>query len=153
MITIKGKEYTLEELVELRALIEKVINHLEDEDALTGTTLFPLWNDLLAKEYVFTQEDVDAGFRCQHNDVLYKVLQSHTIQETWTPDVSPSLFAVVLIPDDNVIPEWVQPDSTNPYMKGDKVTHNGKVWESTVDNNTWQPDTVGTETLWVEVTE
>lgn len=26
------------------------------------------------------------------------------------------------------IPEWEQPDSTNPYMAGDKVAHNGKTW-------------------------
>ena len=45
------------------------------------------------------------------------------------------------------------PDSTNPYIKGDKVMHNNKVWESQVDNNTWEPDVIGTETLWIEVAE
>ena len=121
MITIRGKEYTIEELIELRDLIEKAMNHLGDEDAVVGTTLFPLWTDLLASEYVFTQEDVNTGFRCQYNDVLYKVLQPHKIQADWTPDTAPSLFTVVLIPDENVIPEWTQPESTNPYKKGDKV--------------------------------
>lgn len=153
MITILGKEYTMDELKVLRDLIEKAINHLDDTDALTGTTLFPLWIDLFEAGYEFTAEDVEAGFRCQYNDVLYKVLQPHVIQETWNPVDAPSLFAEVLIPDEDVIPEWVQPDSTNPYMKGDKVTHNGKVWESQIDNNTWEPSVVGTETLWIEVTE
>ena len=106
MITILGKEYTIEEIKVLRDLIEKAMNSLSDEEALIGTTLFPLWIDLLTKEYVFTQEDVDAGFRCQYEGKLYKVLQPHTIMETWTPDMSPSLYAVVLIPDENVIPEW-----------------------------------------------
>ena len=64
MITILGKEYTIEELKVLRDLIEKAMNSLEDSDAVTGTTLFPLWTELLAKEYTFTQKDVDAGFRC-----------------------------------------------------------------------------------------
>ena len=41
------------------------------------------------------------------------------------------------------IPEWVQPDSTNPYRKGDKVVHNGKTWESTIDNNVWEPGVYG----------
>ena len=148
MITIKGREYTMDELIELRSLIEKVINNLNDTDALTGTTLFPLWEDLVAKEYAFTQDDVDAGFRCQYNGILYRVIQPHTIMETWTPDVSPSLYAVVLIPDENVIPEWVQPDSTNPYKKGDKVVHNGITYESLIDNNTWEPGVIGTESLW-----
>ena len=75
-----------------------------------------------------------------HNDILYKVLTEHTSQTEWTPDVSPSLFAKVLIdPTGETIPEWVQPDSTNAYMTGDKVKYEGKVYESIVDNNIWSP--------------
>ena len=85
------------------------------------------------------------GQRVLHNAVLYKVLQDHTSQETWTPEAAPSLFAKVLIPDETVIPEWVQPDSTNPYMKGDKVLHNGKTWTSDIDNNVWEPGVYGWE--------
>ena len=50
------------------------------------------------------------------------------------------------------MPEWEQPDSTNPYMKGDKVTHNGKTWVSLIDNNVWEPGATGTAALWQEVT-
>lgn len=148
MINILGKDYTIEELHVLRDLIEKAINGLNDTDAVTGTTLFPLWTDLLAEGYVFTTDDVTNGFRCQYNGVLYKVLQAHTIQESWNPIDSPSLFTKVLIPDENVIPEWVQPDSTNGYSIGDKVTHNGVTYESLVDNNVWEPGATGTESLW-----
>ena len=75
-----------------------------------------------------------------HKDILYKVLTEHTSQADWTPDVSPSLFAKVLIdPTGETIPEWVQPDSTNAYMIGDKVMYEGKVYESTIDNNIWSP--------------
>ena len=35
--------------------------------------------------------------------------------------------------------EWVQPDSTNPYMTGDRVTFNGAVYESLIDNNVFSP--------------
>lgn len=148
MINILGKDYTIEELHELRSLIEKVINGLNDTDAVTGITLFPIWTDLLADGYVFTEDDVTNGFRCQYAGVLYKVLQAHTIQADWSPDVSPSLFAKVLIPDENVIPEWVQPDSTNGYSIGDRITHNGITYESLVDNNVWEPGVTGTESLW-----
>ena len=58
---------------------------------------------------------------------------------------APSLFAKVLIPDTDTIPEWEQPDSTNPYAKGDKVTHNGKTWISTADGNVWEPGVYGWE--------
>ena len=37
------------------------------------------------------------------------------------------------------IPEWTQPDTGNPYMTGDKVTYEGVVYESTIDNNVWSP--------------
>ena len=65
----------------------------------------------------------------------------------------PSLFTTVLIEDQTIIPEWEQPTSTNGYMTGDKVMHNGITYESLVDNNVWEPGAAGTETLWREVTE
>ena len=75
-----------------------------------------------------------------HKDILYKVLTEHTSQTDWTPDAAPSLFAKVLIdPTGETIPEWVQPDSTNAYMTGDKVTYEGVVYESIIDNNIWSP--------------
>jgi hypothetical protein len=81
-----------------------------------------------------------------HKDILYKVLTEHTSQADWTPDVSPGLFAKVLIdPTGETIPEWVQPDSTNAYMTGDKVTHNDKTYISIVDNNVWEPGVYGWE--------
>lgn len=59
--------------------------------------------------------------------VLVAQMQAHTSQTDWAPDTAPSLFAEVL-PGQNgtEIGEWVQPGSTNPYMTGDRVTHNGK---------------------------
>ena len=50
-----------------------------------------------------------------------------------------------------LLPKWEQLDSTNPYMTGDKVTHNRKTWESEIDNNVWEPGVEGTEALWIEV--
>lgn len=86
----------------------------------------------------------EKGDHLLFDGTLYTVLQAHTSQSDWTPDASPSLFAEVLAGQDGTgIGEWVQPDSTNPYMKGDKVTHNGKTWESTIDNNVWEPGVYG----------
>lgn len=53
--------------------------------------------------------------------------------------------------NENDIPEWEQPDSTNAYRKDDKVTHNGSPWVSLIDNNVWEPGALGTETLWEEI--
>ena len=49
------------------------------------------------------------------------------------------------IVDPDLIPEWIQPDSTNAYMTGDKVMHNGRTWISTIDNNVWEPGVYGWE--------
>ena len=43
-------------------------------------------------------------------------------------------------------PEWIQPTGAhNAYAVGNKVTHDGKIWISTVDNNTWMPGEYGWE--------
>lgn len=111
-----------------------------DETALSAIELYPVWNE---------SATYSVGDRVRYNDTLYKCLQAHTAQSTWTPTDAPSLWTKVLIPSPSVIPEWEQPESTNPYMKGDKVKHNGKTWESNIDNNVWEPGVYG----WDEVTE
>ena len=122
-----------------RLLIAQQINTLtvDDNTALRMVEFYPEWT---------TDTDYAAGFKVQYGGKLYKCLQDHTAQADWTPDAAPSLWAKVLIPDPDVIPAWEQPDATNAYMQGDKVTHNGKTWTSTVDNNVWEPGVYG----WVE---
>lgn len=91
-------------------------------------------------------------YKVNYKNILYKCLQKHTSQATWTPDTAHSLWAKVLIPDPEVIPDWEQPLSTNGYKTGDRVKHKSKTWESLIDNNVWEPGAVGTESLWKEVT-
>lgn len=82
----------------------------------------------------------EVGTYIRYEEVLYKVITAHTSQSDWTPTSASSLFAKVLIdPIGETINEWVQPDSTNPYMAGDKVTFNGKTYESVINNNVWSP--------------
>jgi chitodextrinase len=126
----------ISEARKLRKQFIKLRDMATDEMSLEVPNLYPVWRE--AVEYV-------VGDRVLHNDILYKVLQAHTSQTNWTPDVTFSLFAKVLIPDENVIPEWEQPDSTNSYMTGDKVMYDGKVWVSVVDNNVWVPGSYGWE--------
>lgn len=119
----------------LRPIIEKAISAtLSDTEALEAVSLFPAWAS--GKSYA-------AGDRVKYDGNLYKCLQAHASQADWTPTAAPSLWAKVLIPDPGTIPEWEQPESTNPYMAGDKVTHNGKTWTSDIDNNVWEPGVYG----------
>lgn len=126
---------------EAKAFISALVTLREkatDEQALAVLALYPVWRSGVYYE---------VGIRVLYNGILYKVLTAHTSQDDWTPDAAPSLFAKVLIPDETIIPEWQQPDSTNPYMKDDKVTHNGKTWVSDIDNNVWEPGVYG----WTEL--
>lgn len=119
-----------------RLIIAQQINTLtvDDNTALRMLEFYPEWT---------TDTDYAAGFKVQYGGTLYKCLTAHTSQDDWTPDAAPSLWAKVLIPDPDVIPAWEQPDSTNPYSKGDKVMHNGKTWVSDIDNNVWTPGVYG----------
>ena len=130
---------TMQEMLDLVSSIVSMRDDATDEQALASPNIYPHWREGMS---------VTAGQRLLYKDVLYTVLQSHMTQADWTPDVAVSLYAKVLIVDDE-IPEWVQPDSTNAYSKGDKVKHNGKTWESEYDHNVWEPGEFG----WVEVPE
>lgn len=74
---------------------------------------------------------------------LYRCLQDHTSQETWTPDAAPSLWVGISDPAEKW-PAWSQPvGSTDAYAKGAQVSHNGKHWTSDVDANVWEPGVYG----------
>lgn len=79
------------------------------------------------------------------NAKLYKCVQAHTSQADWTPDVSASLWSVAGDPTEEW-PEWAQPiGAHDAYALGDKVSHGGQRWVSTVDGNVWEPGVYGWE--------
>ena len=123
----------------IRTAILQVSGELPDGDAAGVPELFPVWR---------AGQAYKVGERVQSGGVLYRCLTAHTAQEDWTPEAAASLWARVLVPDPEEVPAWVQPESTNPYSLGDRVTHGGKTCESTVDNNVWEPGVYG----WREVT-
>lgn len=84
------------------------------------------------------------GELASHGGALWRCLQAHESQDGWEPGEAPSLWARV-IPQGEVAPGWERPDSTNPYMAGDRVTHGGREWVSAVDGNVWEPGAHGWE--------
>lgn len=118
----------------LRAEMELHASTLTDETALEVPEIFPLW---MPKAY-------EVGERVRFESILYKCVQAHSRNETYTPDAAVSLWARVL---NDEVREWEQPGSTNPYMIGDKVKHIGKTWVSTIDYNVFEPGVYG----WDEV--
>lgn len=123
---------------------------LPDEAALEFVALYPEW--IVGEAYT-------VGDRVKRLGTLYKCLTGHVSQADWTPKSAPSLWARVLPGQEGNEPEegygaWEQPDSTNGYSKGDRVSHNGRIWESTFDGaNVWEPGAVGTEALWKDITD
>lgn len=134
----------MDELIEsIKTMVKlaqaQAMNISDDAQAYKAKCAYPEWKTGIAYEL---------GDYRNRNGILYKCLLSHTSQDDWIPENSPSLWAEVLPGQSGTdIGEWVQPDSTNPYMKGDRVTHNGKTWESDIDNNVWEPGVYG----WSEV--
>ena len=117
----------------IRAEIEKHAETLTDETALEVPEMFPMWE---SKDYEGGERVRYGGEVCE----LYRCIQAHPKNETYTPDEAVSLWAKVI---NEGVPEWVQPDSTNPYMKGDKVKHNGQTWISDIDYNVFKPGVAG----------
>lgn len=118
---------------QLRALIERGAATFDDETALTGIELFPLWKSN-------TAYSIDE--RIRYADKLYRCVQAHTSQAAWIPPDTPALWTEVAKPGE--IPVWKQPTGAqDAYMKGDKVWYperNTTVYESLIDNNVYSPE-------------
>lgn len=86
---------------------------------------------------------VGVGEVYQYSGNLYEVIQSHTTQADWTPDISFALFKRFYEPANDPWP-WVQPQGAHDaYPIGARVTHNGYTWQSDVSANVWEPGVFG----------
>ncbi len=119
------------ELAAFIQAIREVRGSLTDEQIVSVPAFYPTWR---------ADRAYAAGDIVRYGEHAYRCLQTHQAQEGWAPGLAPSLWAKVLIPDPDVIPDWEQPDSTNAYKTGDKVRYKGKIYESLIDGNIWAPD-------------
>lgn len=123
---------------------------------------YPIWAQPSGAHDAYNTGDV-----VNYNGTLYK---STIDGNVWAPDVYPDGWQVYTEgtepeepgpdpePDPEepeeptTYPEWVQPTGGHDaYSKGDRVTYQGKVYESTIDSNVWSPDTYPQG--WKEITE
>lgn len=126
---VKGLAYFAEHHSEEQTMLDYISGFLTDEQAEQIPNAYPLW---------YAGVSYSVGNRVRQDGKLWKCLTAHVSQVGWEPCFSPSLWARN-IPEDAILP-WEQPDSTNPYMTGDKVLWNGVVYESVIDNNIWSPE-------------
>ena len=107
------------------------VQTLPDEQALLVPSVFPLWQVEVAYE---------VGFKVRHKDILYKVLQAHTSQADWTPDVTPALYTAIGL-DEAGYPVWSQPTGVHDaYNTGDIVSYHGTLYRSVIDGNIYSPE-------------
>lgn len=82
------------------------------------------------------------------NDKIYRCVQSHTSQSTWTPTATAALWSPIVL-FSGEYPNWQQPQGAHDaYPENSIVSHNDGVWISLVSANVWEPGT--DETLWDE---
>ena len=78
--------FSINEVIEM--LLPKLVNTIEVDNntAIKMKKFYPEWADNITYEI---------GFKLRYKDRLYKVLQGHTSQVGWTPDIVPALFAEI----------------------------------------------------------
>lgn len=137
------KEQANQEAAQARQEVEKARERITSLE-LDKETLRAELDQLIAtfKPWTAGESVVKEDIRRYENS-LYEVIQDHTTQADWKPTVAASLWRAYTpnetLQGTEIIPDFVQPISTNPYMTGDKVLFEGKVYESAIDNNVWSP--------------
>lgn len=122
----------------MAAAIRQAGEYLDDQQAANVPALFMPWDAMAHYE---------TGNRVRYGGLLYRCLQAHDAQASWTPDTAPSLWVRV---DDPAVewPDWRQPlGAHDAYALGAKVTHKGKHFISTTGGNVWEPGSYGWEAV------
>lgn len=114
------------------------VQNVSEEKALEMPDLFPEWAP--NKNYA-------VGETLKYPDgngvALFKILQAHTSQRGWKPDMNPALYKRISFAAGGV-PNWVQPvGAVDAYKLNDIVVHKGQQWKSTAANNVWEPGVYG----------
>ena len=137
------KDFTDDELERLRISVA-----VEQERRWTMRTV-PDQMDKLVRDMLAASGQVDGAEWVQPTDATNaypkdwtvthdgKTWVSLTPANVWEPGVSGWREVV----EEGETPEWVQPTgATDAYNKGDRVSYNGKVYESVIDGNVWSVD-------------
>lgn len=122
---------------QFRRALQMFAASLSDEQAMEVATIYDSW--VIGRTYS-VGDFLIYGVNAVGDPQLYKVVQAHTSQADWTPDVSVSLYDAIGL-DDSGYPVWSQPTGAHDaYNKGDIVNYNGVLYESQIDGNTYSPD-------------
>jgi hypothetical protein len=159
-IAVNGKPYSLHgrtpmEGCESVLLVETDAGDILRENEQTSSIAFVTLAEagsidaVTAGEHkeLFTDWKADSAYTVgqyrKYAEKLYRCIQAHTSQAGWEPDAAASLWAVAADPAEQW-PAWSQPvGAHDAYAMGDKVSHNGVHWTSSVAANVWEPGVYG----------
>lgn len=92
---------------------------LEDKKALKYMEMYPLWSEGIA---------VKVNERYQYNGRLYKVIQAHTTQSDWTPDITPALWTVIDVEHSGTLDDPIPAVASMEYTKGKYYIEDGTIY-------------------------
>ena len=123
--------------------IDEKLSEMTDEEVLEKIALVKDWRPNTGYEL---------GELVKYTSKIYRLIKGVTAETNiYTPDQMSSEYEDLtkkLVQEDGSLAVWVQPlGAHDSYILGAKVQHNGKNWESTADNNTWEPGIYG----WKEI--
>lgn len=124
---------------QLRKALQLFAQTLDEATALEVCGVYPQWEE--NKTYK-TGEYITYGENNVGDRQLYKVVQEHTSQANWTPDITASLYDPIGL-NEKGYTIWSAPSGAHDaYNTGDIVDYNGTLYISLVDNNIYAPDVV-----------
>lgn len=141
-----GVNYAVNDRLRYRQGLYKVLTAHTSQDTWTPDAAPSLFAILLNPDptiiYDWIQPDSTNGYatgaRVRHNGEIWTSTANNNVWEPGT--VNAPWISDSEAQQEPTIAEWTQPDSTNPYMTGDRVLYNGDIYESLIDNNTWSPE-------------
>lgn len=122
---------------QFRKALQMFAASLSDQQAMEVAAIYDPW---VVDKFYSSGIFVTYGVNGVGDPQLYKVVQPHTAQFDWTPDVAKSLYVAIGL-DEQGYPVWSQPTGAHDaYNVGDVVNYNGTLYESTIDGNVYAPD-------------
>lgn len=109
---------------QLRQLIEQLAVTLDDETALTGVELFPIWT--IDRAYA-------VGDKVQRNGKLWRCIQAHTSQIGWEPENVASLWTEICESRAGTLEDPIPYSGNMALESGKYYSQDGKVYRCTRD--------------------
>lgn len=116
---------TLVELAkQLRPLIVKAAQSLEDADAVQAVELYDEWS---------ADTQYATAYKVRRNGKVYRAVQAHTSQADWTPETTPALWEVIDETHKGTLDDPIPYDGNMTLLSGLYYSQDGAVYLCTRD--------------------